>query len=412
MLPGVPPRPLPTRLRPLVFGLLALILIFACSPTTQIQDSVSLALTQTQAARPTFYPTFTPGPSNTPYPSRTPLGGGPLPNLTLSPGASTEGVPPGGYPPPATAVPKPTQSETAPTVTATPTLPPTGVPTSAPTNAGGYPPPEGGGYPAPNSPTPSPASSTFTPTPTATETPSLTPSPTVDPLFTPSLTPITPSPTVTDTPNPNFSPTPSTTPTASTTPTRTLTPTRTPGPSPTPTVTLTPTPSLPDLTTLIMDTDDLNAINYFWHAPPENITSQLIDLGGEVCDVSCIGLEWTSLNTSHSLVFTAYRMIDFDDASQAAFSAQYLYIAQGFILQAIPPGTILPTHSWIASKNNQDFVIYTSQGPAVISFFWHATTTASPQETIALLATYAEFQTQILRVNGYITVNPNATPLP
>lgn len=156
----------------------------------------------------------------------------------------------------------------------------------------------------------------------------------------------------------------------------------------------------------------LNAITYFWNAPPENITSQLIDLGGDVCDVTCIGLQWTSFSTSHSLVLTAYRTINFDEAVQAAFSAQFLYIAQGFTLEAMPPGTILPAHSWVAYKANQDFVIYTSQGPAVLSFFWHANSIANPQETIALLAEYMELQAQILRTNGYITINPNATPLP
>lgn len=162
----------------------------------------------------------------------------------------------------------------------------------------------------------------------------------------------------------------------------------------------------------MLDTDALNAVVYLWHAPPENITSQLIDLGGDVCEVSCIGLQWTSLDTFDTLVLTAYRTIDFDDAVQAAFSARYLYIAQGFTLEAIPPGTILPAHSWVASKDNQDFVIYTSQGPAVLSFFWHADTPANQLETVALIAEYMERQAEILRLNGYITINPNATPLP
>ncbi|GAB4581062.1 MAG: hypothetical protein Fur0022_38070 [Anaerolineales bacterium] len=384
---------------------LALIVIFACSPTTQIQDSVAQALTQTQAAQATLFPTFTPEPTRTPYPTRTPLGGGIPPTVPYPPPGGTEILPtptppaventPGPYPPPeGTLTPTTTQIK----------------PSNTPTSAGGYPPPvasatSGSGYPPPSV-------STFTPTPTFTLSPTPTPSRTIDPLFTPSITPLTPSPTITFTPNPNFTSTLTPTPTQSRTPTRTPTPTRTIGPTPTPTITPTGTPSLPDLTTLILDTATLNAISNLWDAPPVDITDQLEDLGGEVCDVVCIGLEWTSLDTFDTLVLTAYRTADFEDAIQTAYSAQFLYLAQGFDLESIPPGTILPEHAWAASKWNQDFVIYSSQGPAVLSFFWHADSPISAQGTIALLAEYMEIQAEILRDNGYITIDPNATPLP
>lgn len=308
-----------------------------------------------------------------------------------------------------TATPVPTEASSGPTPTIIPPL----SPTSTLSSDGGYPPPpsktpaptSSGGYPPPSG-------STFTPTPTITLSPTLSPTPTIDPLFTPSTTPITPSPTVTLTPNPNFTATITPTPTTSRTPTRTSTPTRTPGPSPTPSLTLTPTPALPDLTTLIMDTGDLNAISNLWDDPPEDIMDDLQELNGELCEVACIGLEWISLDTFDTLVLTAYRTADFDEASQIAYSAQFLYLAQDFELEPLPPGTILPDHAWAASKWNRDFVIYTSQGPAVLSFFWHADYPISAQGTIALLAEYMEMQAEVLRVNGYITVDPNATPPP
>lgn len=131
-----------------------------------------------------------------------------------------------------------------------------------------------------------------------------------------------------------------------------------------------------------------------------------------MCDVVCLGLEWTSLDTFDTLVLTAYRTIDFEDAVQTAYSAQFLYLAQGFDLEPMPPGTTLGEHSWVASKWNQQFVIYTSQGPAVLSFYWYAESPISAQGAIALLAEYMEQQAEILRLNGYITIDPNATPLP
>ena len=392
---------------------LAALIIFACSPTRQIQESVALALTQTQAARPTLFPTFTPRPTITRFPTRTPLAGD-TPLLTGTPSPpGTESLPAGEtatasgpYPPPGVT---PTPSPLFSTPTPTPT-----------TVSGGYPPPPtaSGGYPAPPTSI-SPASSTPTQTPTVTVDPlsATTPTPTamIDPLYTPSITPtpsITLSPTVTRTPNPNFSPTASLTPTRTPSPTRTPTPTRTVGPSPTPSLTLTPTPALPDLTTLIIDTGDLNALANLWNDPPDDITDDLIDLGGEVCDVTCIGLEWTSLDSQETLVLTAYRTIAFEEASQAAFSAQFVYFAQGFELESLPPGVNLPTQTWVASKWGQDFVIFTSQGPAVLSFFWHADIPLDVEATVGLIAEYMDVQAEILRLNGYITVNPNATPLP
>jgi hypothetical protein len=163
---------------------------------------------------------------------------------------------------------------------------------------------------------------------------------------------------------------------------------------------------------LIINTDDLNTVSSVWDNPPEDITDDLQDLGGDVCEVVCIGLEWTSFDTFDTLVLTAYRTIDFEEAVQAAYSAQFLYLAQGFELEPLPSGVILPEHTWAASKWNQSFVIFSSQGPAVISFFWYADSPISAQGTIALLAEYMEMQTEVLRLNGYITVNPNATPLP
>jgi len=108
----------------------------------------------------------------------------------------------------------------------------------------------------------------------------------------------------------------------------------------------------------------------------------------------------------------AYRTMAFEEAAQAAYSAQFVYLAQGFELESLPPGLALAEHTWVASKWSQDFVIFTSQGPAVLSFFWHAELPLDVEYAVALIAEYMDIQAEVLRLNGYITVDPNATPLP
>ena len=74
--------------------LLVLLILLACSPTGQIQGSVALALTQTQAAQPNLFPTLPPLPTRTMFPTLTPLGGGSLPV------SSTPALPESGSPAP------------------------------------------------------------------------------------------------------------------------------------------------------------------------------------------------------------------------------------------------------------------------------------------------------------------------
>ena len=182
--------------------------------------------------------------------------------------------------------------------------------------------------------------------------------------------------------------------------------TRTPGP------TLTPTPILTDLTTLVIDTAALNAAATLWADPPRNITRDLRELGGSVCNVMCLGREWTSLSRRDTLVLIMYRTAAFEEAVQAAYSARFVYLARGFELAPLPSGVSLAAHTWIASRGDREFVIFTSQGPAVLSMFWHSQQPVPVDSTLASLARYMNVQARNLRLNGYITVNPNATPLP
>jgi hypothetical protein len=161
-----------------------------------------------------------------------------------------------------------------------------------------------------------------------------------------------------------------------------------------------------------MDTAVLNAAATLWVDPPRNITRDLRDLGGSVCDVVCLGREWTSLSRRDTLVLIMYRTTAFEEAVQAAYSARFIYLARGFELASLPPGVSLAAHTWIASRGDREFVIFTSQGPAVLSLFWHSQQSAPVENTLASLARYMNVQARILRLNGYLTVNPNATPPP
>ncbi len=246
--------------------------------------------------------------------------------------------------------------------------------------------------------------------PTATQTPTATA--TITPTWTPSVTPTqtwTASPTATET----------ATPTATHTPTAAVTDTPTSGPSPTPTrtvsptptITLTPTPGLPGLADLILSDQSVNLPADIWATPAKRV--DLRELGGDVCAVECIGRRWRHRLTSATLTLNLYRTIRFENAPRVSFGAQFLYLDAGFESVSLPDDVFLPPHTWIGARQDREFVLSTSEGPAVLTLFWMQTMpTLNPQESVRLLALYAQEQTRTLRRNGFITINPNAAPLP
>lgn len=138
----------------------------------------------------------------------------------------------------------------------------------------------------------------------------------------------------------------------------------------------------------------------------------MIDLEGEVCEVVCLSLRWTSLDGKNTLLLTAYRTKAFEQAAQIAYGSHVIYLAQGFKLETLPSGINLPVQTWVGSKGGKDVVIYSSQGPAVVSLFWHTDFSLNVPDTVALLAAYMDIQTERLLLNGYYTINPYITPFP
>lgn len=344
---------------------LGMALLAACSPSARIRQDVSDALTQTREAWPTA-----------------------ATRLTLTVLAARTPAP--------TTSPK-QQPAAGPSITPASDAYPSAVPTA--TSAGAV------AQQATPTPSVTPASRAYPPPATSSPAPGLTPtnSPTATP--TPSRTPqATPTGTITPGQSPVPTATPSHTPSATAAPTSSPTPT----PSPTPTA----TPALPALSSLAIDTAALNAVLNIWQQSPENITDELYDLAEEICVVDCIALRWQSADFAQILVLTMYRTSDFPLAAQVAFSAQGIYLDENFQLMDIPAGNNLPDHAWMAEKAGREFVLFTSQGPAVISLFWQSDDTLDPLETAVTIAAYAGMQSDILRANGFITTQPQATPFP
>ncbi len=272
---------------------------------------------------------------------------------------------------------------------------------------------------------------TRTPTPTATFTPLFTRTPTITPTRTntPTRT-VTPLPTNTPsfTATATLTPTPTQirTPTITPTPSRTFTPTPTqtwtphPCPSPTPTFTLTPTPSLTPTPTpilaplieLVIDTDTLNELSLdYWQSPVEDFSAELRQ-GTSQCEVECIGLRWQSRDLQSTLTLLIYRTPDFPDAYLGALAAQGFYLPRGYELAVIAPANNLPEHTWAASLQSKDFVLITSQGPALINLFWQGNAAMNPSFVLDLLGRLAGWQVHVLLENGYFTGNLRFTPVP
>jgi len=319
-----------------------------------------------------------------------------------------------GTPSPPPSVPVPTATVSL-TPSLTPTNPPT--PTQIPTIT-----------PLPFLPTDCP---TLTPTPTATETPLVSSTPTATSTATATGT-ATATATTTATPDPSATAGPSATPTATgtatVTPTPTITPTPTPSitwtphpcPSPTATNTLTPTPShtptptpqLPELAGLAIDTSVLAAVDPgYWRAPPEDFTGSLQQSGTQ-CVVDCIGLRWESESQSAMLTVLIYRTPDFRDAVASGLASQTYYLSRGFDPFEVPPVGNLPAFTWVGVSQGKDVVLITSQGPAVLIFFWQNDAPLDLPPVVESITRYAGAQSAVLRAKGFLTISLQLTPFP
>ena len=258
------------------------------------------------------------------------------------------------------------------------------------------------------SPTPS---ATATATPTLTPTSTITPTATTDPAFTPTATNTAgPSPTATITPTPTNTPTP--TPTITFTPHPCPSPTPTATLSPTPSLTPTPTPQLPPLAELVLDTADLEKVDAgIWVDPFEDFTLSLRNNSSQ-CEVDCIGRRWRSEDGASTLTLLMYRTPDFDQAISSAVGAQAFYLQRGYERLEIPPLTSLATFSWAGTQQEKDFVLITTQGPAVLILFIQNDAPSDTMEWLESITLYTGMQAGILRTNGFLTATRQMTPFP
>ncbi len=258
------------------------------------------------------------------------------------------------------------------------------------------------------SPTPCP---TLTLTPTPTETPDFTATPSATPTetATTTLTPdpsatVTPTATATDTATPGPSPTA----TLTVTPTPSITPTSHPCPSstPTPTRTPTPTPVLPSLASLALTSEDLNALfPGFWPPEPRSFAGNLVRLNGQ-CKVECLGLRWYSLDETTTLNLLIYRTPNFTDSYSLNIATQFYYLQQGYTRLEPPQRFSIAGEYWAAGQNGRNFVVGTSQGPAVITIFWHSDAVQTGVDVLDLISAALDLQVNRLRNNGYIIQFP------
>lgn len=108
-----------------------------------------------------------------------------------------------------------------------------------------------------------------------------------------------------------------------------------------------------------------------------------------------------------------YRTVRFEDAQRLAFAASFIYLDEGYSPVPVPSGYILPAQTWIGERGDSEYVLVASQGPAILTFFWRQSTgNLTELDLVTLLVTYAEAQSAVLRENRFISIDPNATPLP
>lgn len=239
---------------------------------------------------------------------------------------------------------------------------------------------------------------------TETARPVYSPTPSDTPTNTPTATSTaTVTLTSTATPTPTATATPTLTPTETNTPTHTPTSTITPNPShsPTPTQTPTPYPSLPDLADIILDHAQMNAIAPLWYPPGFNITYQLSTASGPLCKIDCAAYRWEGVDNHSDISITLYREESDASAIHAVYGTRRTYLLQrGYQESYLRVSQSLPYITWMGSRDDREFILSTSQGPAILSIFFQSTTplTDPPYD---LLQEIAIQQIQILYDRGY-----------
>jgi hypothetical protein len=149
----------------------------------------------------------------------------------------------------------------------------------------------------------------------------------------------------------------------------------------------------------------------FWKDPPEDLTSDLKGSGTQ-CIVDCLGFRWESTDQSAMLTMLIYRTPDFRDAVASGLASQTYYLGRGFETFPVPPIGNLPAFTWIGVLLEKDVVLITSQGPAVIVFFWQNNGQIDVDSVVDSITRYAGVQSEILRDNGFLTISLQLTPFP
>lgn len=148
-----------------------------------------------------------------------------------------------------------------------------------------------------------------------------------------------------------------------------------------------------------------------WNEDPEDLFFDLFDLD-TICDIDCAGFRWQSRVLGQELTLHIYRENNPFTAASAAVGGRSFYLGIDDFDEYPVVGTSLPPHSWAGAIDNEEFIFVTSQGPAVITFFWTSTGGYEVDEVIDLITSYAVVQVTRLRENFFLTPNPLLTPIP
>jgi hypothetical protein len=163
---------------------------------------------------------------------------------------------------------------------------------------------------------------------------------------------------------------------------------------------------------MAIDTAVLEAVDPgFWLDPPKDLTPELKKSGTQ-CIVDCLGYRWTSGDQSAMLTMIVYRTPDFRDAVANGLATQTYYLGRDFEPFPAPPIGNLPAFTWVGVLLEKDIVLITSQGPAVIIFFWQNNGQVNATSLVDSITRYAGVQSGILRENGFLTISLQLTPFP
>lgn len=112
------------------------------------------------------------------------------------------------------------------------------------------------------------------------------------------------------------------------------------------------------------------------------------------------------------LTMIIYRTPDFRDAVAAGLATQTYYLSRGYETAEFPPVGNLPAFTWVGVNLGKDVVLITSQGPAIMIFFWQNDSPGGLPAVIDSITRYAGIQSAILRENGFLTITLQLTPFP